>query len=163
MSNIGHNIIPRNSIIANLQTEVWAVLDHQAWQANNPHKHTSFPDSSVGKESSYNAGDPSLIPGSWRFPEEGIGYPLQYSWAFLVAQLVNNSPAMQRPGFDPWVGKICWRRKGYPLQYSGLENSMDCITHVASKTQTWLSNFHVIDSKSYIILSINSNSIHQTI
>ena len=33
------------------------------------------------------------------------------------------------PGFDPWVGKIPWRREGYPLQYSGLENSMDCIVH----------------------------------
>ena len=38
-----------------------------------------FPDSSVGKESGYNAGDPSSIPGSERFPGEGIGYPLQYS------------------------------------------------------------------------------------
>ena len=40
-----------------------------------------FPDSSVGKESACNAGDPSSIPGSGRFAGEGIGYPLQYSWA----------------------------------------------------------------------------------
>ena len=53
-----------------------------------------FPDSSVGKESTYNAGDPSLIPGSGRSPGEGIGYPLQYSWASLVAQLVKNQPAI---------------------------------------------------------------------
>ena len=45
-----------------------------------------FPDSSVGKESVCNAGDPGLIPGSGRSPGEGIGYPLQYSWASLVAQ-----------------------------------------------------------------------------
>ena len=70
--------------------------------------------SSVGKESACNAGDPCSIPGSGRSPEEGIGYPLQYSWAFLVAQLVNNSPAMQRPGSDPWVGKIPWRRERLP-------------------------------------------------
>ena len=38
-----------------------------------------FPDSSVGKESTCNAGDPSSIPGSGRSPGEGIGYPLQYS------------------------------------------------------------------------------------
>ena len=44
--------------------------------------------SSVGKESACNAGDPSLIPGLGRSPGEGIGYPLQYSWASLVAQLV---------------------------------------------------------------------------
>ena len=41
-------------------------------------------DSSVGKESACNAGDPSLIPGSGRSAGEGIGYPLQYSWSFLV-------------------------------------------------------------------------------
>ena len=42
---------------------------------------------------------------------KNIGYPLQYSWASLVAQLVKNLPAMWRPGFDPWVGKIPWRRE----------------------------------------------------
>ena len=51
-----------------------------------------LPDSSVGKESTCNAG---LIPGSGRFSGEGIDYPLQYSWASLVAQLVKNLPAMQ--------------------------------------------------------------------
>ena len=54
-----------------------------------------FPDSSVGKESTCNARDPSLISGLERSPGEGIGYPLQYSWASLVAQLVKNLPAMQ--------------------------------------------------------------------
>ena len=58
-----------------------------------------FPDSSVGKESSCNAGFPSLIPGLERSTGEGIGYPLQYSWASLVAQLVKNPPAMQ----ESWV------------------------------------------------------------
>ena len=51
-------------------------------------------DSSVGKESSCSAGDPSSIPGSGRSAGEGIGYPLQYCWASLVAQLVKNLPAM---------------------------------------------------------------------
>ena len=54
-----------------------------------------FPDCSVGKESTCNAGDPSLILGSERSSGEGIGNPLQYSWASLVAQLVKNLPAMQ--------------------------------------------------------------------
>ena len=53
----------------------------------------SFPDSSVGKESTDNAGDPDSIPGSGRSAGEEIGYPLQYSWASLVAQLVTNPPA----------------------------------------------------------------------
>ena len=54
-----------------------------------------FPDSSVGKESACNAEDPSSIPGSGRSSGEGTGYPLQYSWASLVTQLVKNPPAMQ--------------------------------------------------------------------
>ena len=58
-----------------------------------------FPDSSVGKESFCNAGDPGSIPGSGGSTGEGIGYPLQYSWAFLVAQLVKNPPAM----WETWI------------------------------------------------------------
>ena len=52
-----------------------------------------FPGSSAGKDSTCNAGDPSSIPGSERSAGEGIGYPLWYSWASLVAQLVKNPPA----------------------------------------------------------------------
>ena len=51
--------------------------------------------SSAGKESAWNAGDPSSIPGSGRYPGKGIGYPLQYSWASRVAQLVKNPPAIR--------------------------------------------------------------------
>ena len=53
-----------------------------------------FPDSSVGKESAYNAGDSGSVPGLGSSAGEGIGYPLQYSWASLVAQVVQNLPAM---------------------------------------------------------------------
>ena len=57
---------------------------------NREHFRSSgFPGSSAGKESACNAGDPSLIPGMGR-SGEGIGYPLQYSWASLVAQMVKN-------------------------------------------------------------------------
>ena len=65
--------------------------------------HKGFPDSSVGKESACNVGDPSSIPGLGRSPGE---------------------------------------EKSYPLQYSGLENSMDCIVHGVTKSWTQLSNFH---------------------
>ena len=75
-----------------------------------------FPGTSAGKESTFNAGDPGSIPGSGRSPGEGIGYPLHYSWASLmVAQMVKNLPAMQETGFDPWVGKIHWRREWQPI------------------------------------------------
>ena len=53
-----------------------------------------FPGSSAGEEPTYNAGDPGSIPGLGQFPGEGIGYPLQYSWDSLVAQMVKNPPAM---------------------------------------------------------------------
>ena len=58
-----------------------------------------FPGSTAGKESAYNTGDPSSIPGSEKSPGEGIGYSLQYSWASLVAQIVKNPPAM----WETWV------------------------------------------------------------
>ena len=54
----------------------------------------SFPGSSTGKKSACNAGVPGSIPGSGRYPGEGTGSPLHYSWAFLVAQMVKNPPAM---------------------------------------------------------------------
>ena len=63
-----------------------------------------FPDSSVGKESACNAGNPGSIPGSGRSAGEGIAYPLQYSWASLVAQLVKNPPAMR----ETWVRSLSW-------------------------------------------------------
>ena len=65
--------------------------------------HKGFSGSSAGKESSCNAGVPSLIPGLGRSPGEG---------------------------------------KGYSPQYSGLENSMDCIVHGITKSRTGLSDFH---------------------
>ena len=58
--------------------------------------------SSVGKESTYNSGDSGSIPGSERSAGEGIGYPLQYSWASLVAQLVKNPPAR----WETWVRSL---------------------------------------------------------
>ena len=63
-----------------------------------------FPNSSVGKESACNAGGPSSIPGSGRSAGEWIGYPLQYSWASLVALLVKNPPAMR----ETWVQSLVW-------------------------------------------------------
>ena len=63
-----------------------------------------FPGSSAGKESACNAGNPGSIPGLGRSTGEGIGYPFQYSWAFLVAWLVKNLPAMR----ETWVQSLGW-------------------------------------------------------
>ena len=62
------------------------------------------PGSSAGKQYTCNAGDPDLIPGSGRLAGEGIGYPLQYSWAYLVTQTVKNPPAVQ----ETWVWSLGW-------------------------------------------------------
>ena len=96
-----------------------------------------FPDSSVGKESACNAGDPGSIPGSGRATGEGIGYPLQYSWAFLVTQLIKYlTCSAEDLGLIPGLGRSPGEEKGYPLQYSGLENAMDCIVHGVAKSRT---------------------------
>ena len=105
-----------------------------------------FPGSSAGKESTCNAGDPSLIPGWGRCPGEGIGYPLQYSWAFLVAQTVKNLPTMQ----ETWVWFLGWED---PLEEDMATHSsilawripMDggacwATVHGVTKSQTWLNN-----------------------
>ena len=63
------------------------------------------PGSSAGKESACNARDPGSIPGLGRSTKEGIGYPLQYSWAFPVAQLVKNLPAL----WKTWIQPLGWK------------------------------------------------------
>ena len=63
-----------------------------------------FPHNSVGKESSCNVGDLGSIPGWGSSPDEGKGYPLQYSWASLVAQAVKNPPAM----LETWIQSLGW-------------------------------------------------------
>ena len=82
-----------------------------------------FPDSSVGKESACNAGDPRLIPGSGRSPGEG---------------------------------------KGYPLQYSGLEKSMDCIVQGVANSWTQWSDFHFtsLGHGTLIIILGKMNCLH---
>ena len=63
-----------------------------------------FPGGSDGKASVYSVGDPGPIRGSGRSAGEGIGYPLQYSWASLESQLVKNLPAV----WETWVRSLGW-------------------------------------------------------
>ena len=103
-----------------------------------------FPDSSVGKESACNAGDPSSIPGSGISPGEGIGYPLQYFGASLVAQMVKNLPAMQ----ETWVRSLAWEDpleeawKPTPVFWPGEsqgQRSLACHSRGVTKSWTRLS------------------------
>ena len=111
-------------------------------------------DSSVGKEYGSNAGDPGLIPGLGRSSGEWIGYPLQFSWAFLVAQQVENLPAIR----ETWVLSLGWedpwRKERLPTPVSGSENSVGCIIHGVTKSWTWLSDLHSTHS----LFSTNKNT-----
>ena len=76
-----------------------------------------FCDSSVGKELACNAGDPGLVPRLGRSAGEGIGHPLQYSWASLVNQLAKNPPTIQ----ETWVRSVGWEdplEKGKATHFS---------------------------------------------
>ena len=84
-----------------------------------------FPGYSVGKESTCNAGDPDSIPGLGRSPGEGRGYPLQYSWASLVAQLVKNPPAIR----ETWVQSLGWE--------DPLEEGMDTHSSILAWKIQW--------------------------
>ena len=105
-----------------------------------------FPCSLAGKESSCNAGDPSSIPGSGGSPGEGIVYPLQYSWASLLAQTVKNPPIMQ----ETWVWSPGWedpQEKGMATHSSILgwrspwTEELGRLQSMGSQSQTQLNDF----------------------
>ena len=101
-----------------------------------------FPDSSVGKESTCNAGDPGSIPVLGRSAGEGISYPLQYSWASPVAQLVKNPHTMR----ETCVQSLGWEdplEKGKAVHFSILAWRIPwTVVHGVPKSQTQLSDFH---------------------
>ena len=113
------------------------------------------PGSSASTDSACNAGDPCSVPGLGRSSGEGISYPLQYSWASLVAQLVKNLPAIGRPGFSPWAGENPWRRKQLPTPVPSLAwrmswtvQSIQRVWHDwATFTFTLLNYFQIIQFK----------------
>ena len=93
---------------------------------------------SVGKESTCNAGDPSSIPGLGRSAGEGIGYPLQYSWASLEAQLIKNPHAMR----ETLVREDSLEKGKLPIPVFWPGDSMDCIFHGVAKSWTQLNDFY---------------------
>ena len=99
---INHKYWKWNWLKSSQQAKVWDLMVSQGNSIR--HLEKGFPGGSAGKESTCNAGDPSSFPGSGRCAGEGIGYPLQYCWPSLVAQLVKNPPAMQ----ETWVRSLGW-------------------------------------------------------
>ena len=105
-----------------------------------------LPGSSAGKESTCNAGYSGSLPGLGRSPAEGTGYPLPYSWASLVVQMIKNLPAVR----ETWVRSMGWED---PLEEGMVTHSsilawripMDrgawqAAVHGVTKSQTWLSD-----------------------
>ena len=89
----------------------------------------------AGKESACNAGDPGSILVSGRSSGEGIGYPLQYSWASLVAQLVKNPPAM----WETWVRPLGWED---PLEKSMATHSSILVWRIPMDRGAWWATVH---------------------
>ena len=116
-----------------------------------------FPDSSVGKESACNAGDPGSIPGLGRSAGEGIGYPLQYSGASLVAQLVKNLPAMR----ETLVGSLGWEDPlekpnpvFWPGEFHGIRVGHDCLSISHPIIHLKVSKRLVLDCSHVIMCSV---------
>ena len=124
-------------------------------------------DSSVGKEFTWYAGDHFLISGSGRSPGEGRGYPLQYSWASLVSQLVKNPPET----WETWVLSLGWEdhlEKGKATHSSVLAWRIlwTVIVQGVAKSQPRLSDLHFCPTTCSMIWSggtypyINSHTSH---
>ena len=93
-----------------------------------------FPVSSVGKKFVCKAGDPSSIPASGRFPWRRDRLPTPVSLGFPCGSAAKESTCNARDlGLIPGLGRSPGEGKGYALQYSGLENSMDCMGSVAKE------------------------------
>ena len=114
------------------------------WESKVVRTNVAWPDRSVGKESACSAEDLGSIPGSGRSAGEGIGYPPQYSWASLVAQLVKNLPAM----LETWVWSLGWRSERLPTPVF------------------WPGEFHgpELDKTEWLLLNLNhSEQVERTI
>ena len=109
-----------------------------------------FPRSSAGKESACNAGDTSSIPGSRRSPGEGIGYPLQYSWASLVAQRVKNPPTMR----EIWVRSLGWED---PLEEGMATYSSILAWKIRMDREAWQATVRGV-AKSWTRLSVSHST-----
>ena len=103
-----------------------------------------FPCGSAGKESTCNAGVPSSIPGSGRSAGEGARLPTPVFLGFPCGSAGKESAGNAGDlGLIPGLGRSPGEGKGYPFQYSGLENSMEYIVHGVAKSRTRLSNSHL--------------------
>ena len=95
-----------------------------------------FLGSSADKGSTCNAGDPGSIPGSRRSPGDRTGYPRQYSWASVVAQMVKNLPAM----WETWVQSLGWKDPSAYVKTKALIASLmaQLVKNLPAMGETWI-------------------------
>ena len=115
-----------------------------------------FPGSSAGKESICNAGDPSSISGTGKSPGEGVGYPLQYSWASLVAQAVKNPPAM----WETWVSSLGWED---PLEKGMATHSSVLAWRIPMDREAWRATVPRVAKESDVTLRLNKSYSKQLV
>ena len=94
-----------------------------------------FPNSSTGKESACNTRDPGSIPGLGRSLGKGIGYPLQYSWASLMAQMIRNLTAMR----ETWVQSLGWED---PLEEGMMTHTSSRARRIPMDRGAWWATVH---------------------
>ena len=123
-----------SSTIYNCQARYLSIDE---WIKIYTHTQASLVYCSAGKESACNAGDPGLIPGLGRSPGEGVGYPLQYSWASLVAQTVMNLPAIQ----ETWVQSLGWED---PLEEVMATHSSILAWRILMDRGAWQATVHAV-------------------
>ena len=112
-----------------------------------------FPYISVSKESAIQEASVWLL--GWEDTLEKGRLPTSVFLGFPCGQASKESAChMEGLGSIPGLGRSSGKGKGYSLQYSGLENPMDCIIHWVGKSQTWLSHFHIHICHIYILFSI---------
>ena len=117
----------------------------QLWEGNAlfVFVYVGFPGGSAGEESTCNVGDPGSIPGSGTSRGEMHRLPTPVFLGFPCVSAGKESTCnVGDPGSIPGLGRFPGEEKGYSLQYSDLENSMDCIVHGVTKSQPQLSDFH---------------------
>ena len=101
--------------------------------------------SSAGKESACSAGDPGLIPGLGSSSEEGVGYPVKYSWASLVVHMVKNLPSVR----DTWLQSLGWED---PLEEGIVTQSSFIAWIIPMDRGAWWATVHGV-AKSWTQLS----------
>ena len=106
-----------------------------------------FPDSSVGKEFTaiqqtvvWFLGWEDMLQKGQATHSTVLGLPLWLNWKKKKKSACNAGEL----GFTPGLGRASGEGKGYPFQYSGLENSMNCIVPGVTKNQSWLSDFQFL-------------------